>query len=966
MGLILITSIQNNHSSSIVPLLPLEARPHLRHFFPIDFDRSDKINKIFQNHHLPFLRQLIEGLFNTSPIHHNIDTIQKKEIFYQMVASLKYKKEGYFRRLFSNESWEEWTEHRTDLGKVLSAIEDLYGMEKAWKKLNPSVIKNSEQIAKNILNKIYHIPLELTNLALNKQSLSPTGKEDQFSKVATHPNSKKLLPRDILNSSPLQRRLTDFPISDWTLLNPQMPGCFWSVSIELNTKTLPSSSNFVYSQRTYTLAGASVINQDFRQVFNTIEMTISGFSPPIQMTQSISPYKKNDTFSILNPITLTIPKGYNGPIQIFLRCLTCGYYGAICLQSSLSIHPDLGPMPLPPVPTVQMINLKALINHLLNYNLAATLFLDPQQSPLTISLTLSTGEPLPAWLHLNGLTLSGIPHFSNMGNLSLLISAINDYDQSAYIPLHLQVVHLGPQINITIPNQKGAVLVPFYFILPKDAFFSPENTPLTYSVSLKNSTWLIFNPQTLTLSGTPQIQNVAILPIQIKAMDAYNASATNSFLLQIENMIPNLAHPIPDQMGIVSNPFIYAIPPNTFSTSANVSLQLVAEQINRNKLPPWLSFDARSHILLGIPTNTEIYQINITAINRYRQSVSNIFSIIIQPDPSDKSNFKNNLIIGSVILFFISILGRRKYKKILLRKMYANILHLTPPLPSLPIVTVDHLIYQLRRLIISIYSLPSLDQEDINLFFRDVITYFQAFPEKSLFEIPEIEELITDLTCKITNKIKTDQSNKTILTAGKLIKKFCELIILTEGIQSRKIREESKTTWKQKLNKISSKLNPINEPLIQLKCDIETSIEALKCIQSTGSIFIFLRRALSHFFSPTEVWKNLQLMLGDTPSNWYPLLLYMQILIPKAVEDLAVLKTIQNLITKQSDWRFFYQTIPILSEIATNTTSDEIRNQAINGSSDHPGLNFFTHFNQFKIHTERNKWIQEKARCSLK
>jgi len=47
------------------------------------------------------------------------DTVRNQAVFSKITKAFS-KQEGYFKRLFSGESWEEWTESQTALGRVVS------------------------------------------------------------------------------------------------------------------------------------------------------------------------------------------------------------------------------------------------------------------------------------------------------------------------------------------------------------------------------------------------------------------------------------------------------------------------------------------------------------------------------------------------------------------------------------------------------------------------------------------------------------------------------------------------------------------------------------------------------------------------------------------------------------------------------------------------------------------------------
>ena len=71
-----------------------------------------------------------------------------------------FKQDGYFKRLFSHESWQEWTEDRTALGNVVfqlkNCVESNSRIRNFVKKLDREVILEANKQAKALLEKLEH------------------------------------------------------------------------------------------------------------------------------------------------------------------------------------------------------------------------------------------------------------------------------------------------------------------------------------------------------------------------------------------------------------------------------------------------------------------------------------------------------------------------------------------------------------------------------------------------------------------------------------------------------------------------------------------------------------------------------------------------------------------------------------------------------------------------------------------
>ena len=96
---------------------------------------------------------------------------ENKQLFGQ-VSQAFFKQRGYFSRLFSGESWEEWTENRTPLGKVASHLRDCIEshtqVDSFTKKLDEEVVRKANEEAEALLDSLNH--RDVVTKAFNFQS----------------------------------------------------------------------------------------------------------------------------------------------------------------------------------------------------------------------------------------------------------------------------------------------------------------------------------------------------------------------------------------------------------------------------------------------------------------------------------------------------------------------------------------------------------------------------------------------------------------------------------------------------------------------------------------------------------------------------------------------------------------------------------------------------------------------------
>ncbi|MGK7933408.1 MAG: putative Ig domain-containing protein [Microcystaceae cyanobacterium] len=168
----------------------------------------------------------------------------------------------------------------------------------------------------------------------------------------------------------------------------------------------------------------------------------------------------------------------------------------------------------------------------------------------------------------------------------------------------------------------------FSFTIPDDTFKDPdEGDTLSYSAKLSNGdslpSWLDFDENTLTFSGTPTNDDVTTLSeplnITVTAIDGSDKPVSGSFFLTVNNVndAPTLENAIPDQMATEDQPFSYTIPSDTFDDvdiKYGDSLDYSATLSNGDSLPTWLTFDSNTRTFSGTPTDSDVGNLGIKVI----------------------------------------------------------------------------------------------------------------------------------------------------------------------------------------------------------------------------------------------------------------------------------------------------------------------------------------------------------------
>ncbi|MFP9467318.1 Ig-like domain-containing protein [Pectobacterium brasiliense] len=204
-----------------------------------------------------------------------------------------------------------------------------------------------------------------------------------------------------------------------------------------------------------------------------------------------------------------------------------------------------------------------------------------------------------------------------------------------------------------IGNQSASQGSAFTFTLPANAFVDNDaGDSLTYRASLSDGSalpsWLVFNPQTQTFSGTPQNADVGSLAIRITATDKNSVSVSSDFTVVVNNV-----NDAPTTTGISNQTvngdgaFSFQIPANTFSDiDVGDTLRLSATRADGSALPAWVSFDPATGTFSGSPgrANSGDLSILVTATDAAGASVSTTFvlRVLSSTQPDGDPEFKSN------------------------------------------------------------------------------------------------------------------------------------------------------------------------------------------------------------------------------------------------------------------------------------------------------------------------------------
>jgi hypothetical protein len=288
-------------------------------------------------------------------------------------------------------------------------------------------------------------------------------------------------------------------------------------------------------------------------------------------------------------------------------------------------------------------------NQVFTYQLPVDAFIDLDNDTLSYTATLADGSALPSWLSFNAntQTFSGTPSYEDAGVLSLKVMATDPAGESAEQVFSVDVVDVNraPQAVVPVePNQSVEEGQPFSYQLPVDAFVDMDGDVLSYSATLSDGSalpsWLSFNANTQTFSGTPSYEDAGVLSLKVMATDPAGESAEQVFSVDVVdvNRAPQAVVPVePNQSVEEGQPFSYQLPVDAFVDMDGDVLSYSATLSDGSALPSWLSFNAATQTFSGTPSydDAEVLAVKVTATDPAGLFAEQVFSVDVIDVPQN-------------------------------------------------------------------------------------------------------------------------------------------------------------------------------------------------------------------------------------------------------------------------------------------------------------------------------------------
>ncbi|MEO5340940.1 MAG: putative Ig domain-containing protein [Magnetococcus sp. MYC-9] len=291
-----------------------------------------------------------------------------------------------------------------------------------------------------------------------------------------------------------------------------------------------------------------------------------------------------------------------------------------------------------------------------SYKLAASLFDAVQGSGKQWEVSRLDGKPLPTWLSFDSDTLlfSGTPGNEEVGEIALRVIASDAAKnrQSELVNITVLNSNDAPTLKEGGFSNKSAILGrSFFFQVPGDAFNDvdrPYGDRLSFAATLANNTplpsWLSFDPETGTFSGTPSGKtDEGSITVKVTASDRAGSIASGLFDLTVSavNAAPVLKKPLSEQTvpaATEKSPFRFQLSADTFddadiATSGDTLRYAfsLAEGGDPARLA-WLRFDADTRTFSGTPSQADVgtFAIKVSATDKSGARAIDSFNLLVK------------------------------------------------------------------------------------------------------------------------------------------------------------------------------------------------------------------------------------------------------------------------------------------------------------------------------------------------
>jgi len=176
-------------------------------------------------------------------------------------------------------------------------------------------------------------------------------------------------------------------------------------------------------------------------------------------------------------------------------------------------------------------------------SIPADAFSDFDGDMLTYSAKEFGENTLPEWLSFDGTKFLGTPSNDFVGAVQIEVTA-SDANASVSTLFNLMVENTNdaPEVSLALANMEGNEGERLSFSIPAGSFRDVDaGDSLAYTATLSDGSalpaWLSFDADTQTFSGTPNVDDVETLSLEVTASDLSGGSVSDVFNVTVSNKL---------------------------------------------------------------------------------------------------------------------------------------------------------------------------------------------------------------------------------------------------------------------------------------------------------------------------------------------------------------------------------------------------------------------------------------------
>ncbi|MBF0097308.1 MAG: putative Ig domain-containing protein [Magnetococcales bacterium] len=277
-------------------------------------------------------------------------------------------------------------------------------------------------------------------------------------------------------------------------------------------------------------------------------------------------------------------------------------------------------------------------------NLTLAPFTDADGDSLHYAATGVDGSALPAWLHFDESTRTfSSASLAQAGQYTLRVTATDSSLASAYRDF-VFIVDTAPSGGLPDGLKARATEdKPFTFELPVSGFNDIDAwDSLSYSFTARHSngsipTWLAFNANTHTFTGTPGSTDGGAVLVTVTATDRSGWSVSDNFQLEVANVnhAPTATAVAAHTARLHQALNLTVAPFSDVDMPEGDKLTYQASLADNTALPDWLQFDSATRTFTsGNLTTAGQYTLRVTATDSSGEKVSSTFTLTVDTPPT--------------------------------------------------------------------------------------------------------------------------------------------------------------------------------------------------------------------------------------------------------------------------------------------------------------------------------------------